>query len=199
MKSLCYTTFILLVIITTVLLYMMFTENARLKKKEKFTPLSMYKNQLKKEVLPRIHCVPKDKGVEVSWTATIFNVKQYIIKVEEINNPSMGIQLTVVPDPDCKQCKRTIPNLRNGEPHLVSLIIYTNDGKLKKPTPVSVIPNGPIDTSSISDILLKSEDEISKSIDTIDIPCEFYRDTQKQFHELDKNYKPLINYVSSLK
>ena len=193
MKGVCNSLYYMLFLMIVVLLYLLFTERAR---KETFLDLdnATFLSQLKKEIVPRITCKADDESIHVSWTSTLFDVEQYLIKVEELNSKNPNLLLKVMPDPNCEQCSRTITGLKNGTPYVVTLLIQTKKGNSKS-NPVSVIPNGPVKSHEISDILLKTPKEIKESVESLDVPCGYYREKNTQFHKLDEDYQPIRELI----
>ena len=176
-----------------ILLYILFTERVR---KELFVPIDnpLFNSELKIEKNPRISCKVGDGSVEVSWNASLSKVENYFIKIEELNSKNPNLMLHVVPDPNCKQCFRKITSLKNGVPYVVTLHTKT-DKKNIVSNPVSIMPNGPIKTHEISDILLKSDKEIEETIGSIDIPCAYVKETSNQYHNLDEKYESIHDLI----
>ena len=193
MKASLSCLYYIIFIAIVVLLYNLFTERAR---KELFVPIDnpLFNSELKIEKNPRISCKVGDESVEVSWNASLSNVINYFIKIEELNSKNPNLMLHVVPDPNCKQCYRKITGLKNGVPYVVTLHTKT-DKKNIVSNPVSIMPNGPIKTYEISDILLKSDKEIEESIGSVDVPCAYLKEKSNQYHNLDENYESIYDLM----
>lgn len=178
-----------LFLVAVVLLYLIYTKQGT----EGFEPISNFDDEkIQKNPLPRINCEPGDKKITVTWTQNNSSVKQYLIAVRPVRQNKQSIMYKVHENPKCVNCEAVVGGLKNGELYEVRMILFLKDKKQIYGQPVTVIPNGPLETDELSSLLMANVDV---SDEEIDVSCDYFREMDKSSHALDKSYVPLNEYV----
>lgn len=178
-----------LFLVAVILLYLIYTKQGI----EGFEPISNFDDEkIQKNPLPRINCEPGDKKITVTWTQNNSNVKQYLIAVRPVRHNKQSIMYKVHENPKCSNCECIISGLKNGELYEVRMIVFLKNNKQLYGQPVTVIPNGPLETDELSSLLMANVDV---SDEEIDVSCDYFRETDRSNHALDKSYVPLNEYV----
>ena len=179
-----------LFIVACILLYMIYTKQGR----EDFESISNFdEDRIQQNPVPKIQCNPGNKKITVQWTQNNSRIKNYLIVVRPIRQSKQSILYKVHNKPKCADCENVIDGLTNGELYEVRVIVFLKNDKKIYGEPVTVIPNGPLDNDQISDLLMDNTDVSDESVEA---SCDYYRDTTRNFHALDKPYETINEYIS---
>lgn len=178
-----------LFLVASILLYLIYTKQGQ----ENFEPISNFDDErIQKTPIPRVDCEPGDKKITVRWTQNNSSVKNYLIVVTPVRQSSQAAMYKVHNKPKCTNCVNVVDGLKNGELYEVRLILFLKNKQLHT-SPVTAIPNGPLENDQLSNLLMDNTDVSSEKVN---VSCDYYRDTTKSFHALDKPYVPLNEYLA---
>ena len=178
-----------LFLVASILLYLIYTKQGV----EEFEPISNFDEEMiQQNPIPKIDCEPGDKKITVRWTQNNSNVKNYLLVIRPIRQNKGSVMYKVHNKPKCANCENVINGLNNGELYEVRMILFLKNNKQLQSNPVTVIPNGPLETGQLSNLLMN---EVNVSSEDIDVSCDYYIESNTSQHALDKSYVPLNEYL----
>lgn len=151
---------------------------------------------------PVIRVLPRNKELLLEWAKPYDGgspITNYLVMVYDKFNPESGVKLSVTAEPECEECNHIITGLKNGKFYDVSIRAINNQGLGEISNIVSESPNGPVEPHQNNNVLLESDTEISKLLQT-ELgynPNECVKDF-KEYNPLDY-YEPLDQFMNKVK
>jgi hypothetical protein len=155
-----------------------------------------------------IRATPYEDGqILLDWTAPNANggtIKSYTIVIYESFNKENGINVRQLANSNCYQCEYLITGLKNQIYYDIGVVSINEAGASDISNIETIAPNGPLKSEDISPLLMTSDDEVNKELqssytDVNPVKCRLENNNMKDNHILGKPRKRLVESIREMK